>query len=155
PGIRACGRPLPADSGRVWPACRASQPEAASSQLVTAPAGQADGPPSSAGDARGGMWGRGAGRARSMDHGRGTRAQLGRGGEVRGVTPAYRDWQGRKIQVSDETLHAVLAVLGSAPLPARPGAGRLAAPLAAPWHPGDHPAAPPVPRFGWGFTAQL
>ncbi len=75
------------------------------------------------------------------------------------MTAAYRDWRGRKVQVSDQTLGAVLAVLGSAPPPARarPGAaaGRLAAPLAAPWHPGDHPAAPAGPRSGWGFTVQL
>jgi len=88
-----------------------------------------------------------------------TSAQLRRRAEARGVTTAYRDWQGRKVQVSDQTLGAVLAVLGSAPPPARarPGAatGRLAAPLAAPWHPGDHPAAPAGPRSGWGFTVQL
>jgi 4-alpha-glucanotransferase len=88
-----------------------------------------------------------------------TSTQLRRRAEARGVTTAYRDWQGRKVQVSDQTLGAVLAVLGSAPLPARarPGAatGRLAAPLAAPWHPGDHPAAPAGPRSGWGFTVQL
>ena len=74
------------------------------------------------------------------------------------MTTAYRDWQGRKVQVSDETLRAVLAALGSAPPPAhaRPGAaaGGAGAPLAAPWHPGDHPAAP-SPRSGWGFTVQL
>ena len=75
------------------------------------------------------------------------------------MTTAYRDWQDRKIQVSDQTLEAVLAVLGSAPPPgrARPGAatGRLSVPLAAPWHPADHPAAPSGPRSGWGFTVQL
>jgi len=71
------------------------------------------------------------------------------------VTTAYRDWQGRKIQVGDQTLQAVLAVLG--PAPERPGArpGRLSVPLAAPWHRGDHPAAPSAPRSGWGFTVQL
>ena len=75
------------------------------------------------------------------------------------MTTAYRDWQGRKIQVSDQTLEAVLAVLGSAPpsAPARPGAAadRVSVPLAAPWHPADHPAAPSGPRSGWGFTVQL
>ncbi len=75
------------------------------------------------------------------------------------MTTAYRDWQDRKIQVSDQTLEAVLAVLGSVPAPgrARPGAetGRLSVPLAAPWHPADHPAAPSGPRSGWGFTVQL
>ena len=75
------------------------------------------------------------------------------------MTTAYRDWQDRKIQVSDQTLEAVLAVLGAAPPPARarPGAvhGRSPEPLAAPWHPADHPAAPSGPRSGWGFTVQL
>ena len=75
------------------------------------------------------------------------------------MTTAYRDWQDRKIQVSDQTLEAVLAVLGSAPAPSRARrgavAGGLGAPLAAPWHPADHPAAPAAPRSGWGFTVQL
>src|SRR5207247_9822519 len=85
-----------------------------------------------------------------------TSAQLRRRAEARGVTTVYRDWQDRKIQVSDQTLEAVLAVLGSAPPPlrARPGAAasRLSGPLAAPWHPADHPAAPSGPRSGRGFT---
>ena len=73
------------------------------------------------------------------------------------MSTAYRDRHGRKTQVSDQTLQAVLAVLGSAPPPARPGAAAspLAVPLDAPWHPGDHPAAPSAPRPGWGFTVQL
>ena len=71
------------------------------------------------------------------------------------MTTAYRDWQDRKIQVSDQTLEAVLAVLGAAPPPARPGAVSSRSPLAAPWHPADHPAAPSGPRSGWGFTVQL
>ena len=75
------------------------------------------------------------------------------------MTTAYRDWQDRKIQVSDQTLEAVLAVLGAAPppsrAPSRTAASRLPEPLAAPWHPGDHPAAPAAPRSGWGFTVQL
>jgi 4-alpha-glucanotransferase len=93
-----------------------------------------------------------------MDHGRVTSAQLRRRAEARGVTTAYRDWQGRKAQVSDETLEAVLAVLGSAPPPDRTrtgtAAGQGTGPLAAPWHAGDHPAAPAGPR-SWGFTVQL
>jgi hypothetical protein len=88
-----------------------------------------------------------------------TSAQLRRRAEARGVTTVYRDWQDRKIQVSDKTLEAVLAVLGSAPPPSRvrPGAAasRLSGPLAAPWHPADHPAAPSGPQSGWGFTVQL
>jgi 4-alpha-glucanotransferase len=86
-----------------------------------------------------------------------TSAQLRRRAEARGVTTAYRDWQGRRVQVRDETLQAVLAALGPEPLRARPGAGGRprGEPLAAPWHPADHPAAPTVPRPGWGFTVQL
>src|SRR5262245_46677174 len=92
-----------------------------------------------------------------VDHGRVTSAQLRRRAEARGVTTAYRDWQGRRIQVGDETLQAVLATLGSAPPPARPRAGASGgrAVVAAPWHPADHPAAPAVPRSCWGFTVQL
>ena len=75
------------------------------------------------------------------------------------MTTAYRDWQDRKIQVSDQTLEAVLAVLGSGVLPSRgrrgAAASRLSGPLAAPWHPADHPAAPSGPRSSWGFTVQL
>src|SRR5690348_10572951 len=95
--------------------------------------------------------------ARGVDHGRVTSAQLRRRAEARGVTTAYRDWQGRKVQVGDETLQAVLAALGPAPPHVRRGgtAGQLAGPLAAPWHPADHPAAPAAPRPGWGFTVQL
>ena len=73
------------------------------------------------------------------------------------MTTAYRDWQGRRIQVGDETLQAVLAALGSAPPPARPrtNASGGSSAVAAPWHPADHPAAPAVPRPCWGFTVQL
>ena len=74
-----------------------------------------------------------------------TSAQLRRRAEARGVTTGYRDWQGRKVQVNDQTLQAVLDALGAAPpVRTRPGAvaSGLAVPLAAPWHPGDHPAAP-------------
>jgi 4-alpha-glucanotransferase len=86
-----------------------------------------------------------------------TSAQLRRRAEARGVTTAYRDWHGRRIQVGDETLEAVLAALGSAPPPARSRAGASAGgpAVAAPWHPADHPAAPAVPRPSWGFTIQL
>ena len=73
------------------------------------------------------------------------------------MTTAYRDWQGRRVQVGDETLQAVLAALGPAPTPARPrtGAASGGSAVAAPWHPADHPAAPAVPRGCWGFTVQL
>jgi 4-alpha-glucanotransferase len=86
-----------------------------------------------------------------------TSAQLKRRAEARGVTTAYRDWQGRRIQVGDETLEAVLAALGSAPPPARPrtGAPGGRSAVAAPWHTADQPAAPAVPTPCWGFTVQL
>src|SRR2546425_8457699 len=104
-----------------------------------------------------GMWGRGAESASGVDHGRVTSAQLRRRAEARGVTTAYRDWQGRRIQVRDETLESVLAALGYAPPPARPrpAASRLEVPVPAPWHPADHPAAPAGPRSAWGLTIQL
>src|SRR5712692_4867745 len=104
-----------------------------------------------------GMWGRGAESAPGVDHGRVTSAQLRRRAEARGVTTAYRDWQGRRVQVRDETLQSVLAALGYAPPPARPrpAASRLEVPVPAPWHPADHPAAPAGPRSAWGLTIQL
>ncbi len=49
---------------------------------------------------------------RGADHGRVTSAQLRRRAEARGVTTAYRDWRDRRVQVSDETLMAVLDALG-------------------------------------------
>jgi len=86
-----------------------------------------------------------------------TSAQLRRRAEARGVTTAYRDWQGRKVQVSDETLQAVFAALGTAvPLShGRPDGGRLTIPLASSWHAADHPAAPVSPRPAWGYAVQL
>ena len=73
------------------------------------------------------------------------------------MTTAYRDWQGRRIQVGDKTLQAVLAALGAPPALARPrtGAASGRSTVAAPWRPADHPAAPAVPRDCWGFTVQL
>src|SRR5690349_24935337 len=99
------------------------------------------------------MRGSDAGSSLGVDHGRVTSAQLKRRAEARGVTTAYRDWQGRRIQVGDETLQAVLAALGPAPVPARPrtGAASSRTAVAAAWH----PPAPVVPRDCWGFTVQL
>jgi 4-alpha-glucanotransferase len=102
-----------------------------------------------------------------------TSAQLRRRAEARGVATVYRDWQGRRVQVSDETLVAVLDALG--PLPpgglrawagpgeamALPGSGpgQPMALTTEPWHgqgnPADCPAAPAYPGRGWGFTVQL
>jgi 4-alpha-glucanotransferase len=78
-----------------------------------------------------------------------TSAQLRRRAEARGVTTAYRDWRGRRTQVSDETLMAVLDALG--PEPALPGPGR-ATDLG---HLSGDPAAPASPQRCWGFTVQL
>ena len=70
-----------------------------------------------------------------------TSAQLRRRAEARGVTTAYRDWRGRRTQVSDETLMAVLDALG--PELAQPGPGR-ATDLG---HLSGDPSAPAGPRF--------
>jgi 4-alpha-glucanotransferase len=77
------------------------------------------------------------------------------------VTTAYRDWRGRPVQVSDETLTAVLDALG--PWPSRPGhglgTGQRTAPPGGTWpgqgHRSRDPVAPACSRRGWGFTMQL
>jgi 4-alpha-glucanotransferase len=84
-----------------------------------------------------------------VDHCRVTSAQLKRRAEARGVTTAYRDWRGRRTQVSDETLIAILDALG--PELALPGHER-AADLG---HLSGDPTAPAGPRRAWGFTVQL
>src|SRR5262249_59400941 len=52
-----------------------------------------------------------------------TSAQLRRRAEARGVTTAYRDWRDRRVQVSDETLMAVLDALGPESSVPRLGSG--------------------------------
>jgi 4-alpha-glucanotransferase len=90
-----------------------------------------------------------------------TSAQLRRRAEAQGVTTAYRDWRGRRVQVSDQTLAAVLDVLGPelSPPDSGRGTGRPAAPPAGAWpsrgHPSGDPVAPARSRRGWGFTVQL
>jgi 4-alpha-glucanotransferase len=59
------------------------------------------------------------------------------------VTTSYRDWQGRRVEVGEETISAILDALGG-----DPGAG---APSPATWY----PPAPPAPRRCWGFAVQL
>jgi 4-alpha-glucanotransferase len=90
------------------------------------------------------------------DHGRVTSAQLRRRAEARGVTTAYRDWLDRRVQVSDDTLMAVLDALG--PDSPGPGLGR-GTPAAGNWpsqgYPSGDPPAPSPPHRGWGFTVQL
>src|SRR6185437_15523550 len=64
--------------------------------------------------------------------------ELWREAEAHGVATSYRDWHGRRAEVGEETLRAVLAAMGGAP---RRNAGAPAAPL-------------PSGRT-WGFTIQL
>jgi 4-alpha-glucanotransferase len=76
------------------------------------------------------------------------------------VTTAYRDWRGRRVEVSDETLTAVLAALGPGSSPPRPGTGQRLRPVPAGiWpsqgHLSGDPAAPACPQRGWGLTTQL
>ncbi len=62
---------------------------------------------------------------------------------------SYQDWQGRLVEVPDETLAAVLSVLeagGAHPGSREPGAGRTA---------GADAVAPYPARRSWGFTVQL
>jgi 4-alpha-glucanotransferase len=90
-----------------------------------------------------------------------TSALLRRRAEAQGVTTAYRDWRGRRVQVSDETLTAVLAALGPEPSPPDhgPGAGQHTPPPAGTWpsqgHLSGDPVAPACSRRAWGFTVQL
>jgi 4-alpha-glucanotransferase len=63
-----------------------------------------------------------------------------------GVLVSYWDWRGNEVTVPDETLAAIVAVLGDAP---PPGPGSASGPP-------DPPAVAPVPqRRAWGFTVQL
>jgi 4-alpha-glucanotransferase len=71
------------------------------------------------------------------------RAELVRRAEEHGVAVAYRNWRGRDVEVSDETLAAVLGALGDYRPPAA-GEDRASG-AGAPW-PG---------RRSWGFTVQL
>ncbi|HWG63937.1 MAG TPA: 4-alpha-glucanotransferase [Streptosporangiaceae bacterium] len=80
-----------------------------------------------------------------------TSEELRRRAEAQGVATRYKDWQGRQVEVSDETLAAILAAL-EAPLPGGPLPG---APAAS--HAGDLATAiAPEPRSRqWGFAVQL
>jgi 4-alpha-glucanotransferase len=71
------------------------------------------------------------------------RAELIRRAEERGVAVSYRNWRGREVEVSDETLTAVLAALGE-DRSAAAAEDRVVG-AAAPW----------PRRRAWGFTVQL
>ena len=44
--------------------------------------------------------------------------------EAHGVATGYRDWHGRRVEVSQRTLDAILAALGEPPDQGRGGSGR-------------------------------
>jgi 4-alpha-glucanotransferase len=81
------------------------------------------------------------------------RAELTRRARARGVAVSYRDWQGRLVEVSGETLETVLGALyppgGNDPPQTPPAPG------------GTHPPRPPLAmapfpvRRSWGFAVQL
>jgi len=62
--------------------------------------------------------------------------------EARGIAVSYRDWQGRPVEVADDTLAAVLDALGPAGSPGRSS-------------PREMTRAPFPSRRQWGFAAQL
>jgi 4-alpha-glucanotransferase len=73
--------------------------------------------------------------------------------EAAGIAPWYLDWREERVEVSDETLAAILAALDSVP-EAAPARGQAPA-----GQPGDDAAGAPRPRIpagrSWGFTVQL
>jgi 4-alpha-glucanotransferase len=76
-------------------------------------------------------------------------SDLVRRAEARGVATCYRDWRGHDVEVSQDTLAAILAALGDDPgdlAPSPPDDGGEATGL---------PVAPPPPARAWGFTVQL
>jgi 4-alpha-glucanotransferase len=75
-------------------------------------------------------------------------SQLQRRAGACGVATSYRDWQGRLVEVSDDTLVAILEALGPPPVPGQaPGLSGVTG--------RDHPVAPAPSHRGWGFTVQL
>ena len=48
------------------------------------------------------------------------RAELTRRAQAHGVAVSYQDWRGRRVEVPDETLAAVLSALGDYEPPAAP-----------------------------------
>jgi 4-alpha-glucanotransferase len=84
------------------------------------------------------------------------RAELTRRAQAHGVAVSYRNWRGRRVEVADETLAAVLSCLGGNDPPQTPPAPGGTHP---PRPPVGGPARPPVApwpaRRSWGFTVQL
>ena len=77
--------------------------------------------------------------------------ELLREAEAHGVATSYRDWHGRRAEVGEETLRAVLAAMGET---TRRNVGAAARrPLAA--HLSRARAAPLPSGQSWGFTVQL
>jgi 4-alpha-glucanotransferase len=82
-----------------------------------------------------------------MDHDRVISDQLRRAAGAHGVATSYRDWRGRRAEVGEETLRAVLAAMGETP--PRPGFQPLCVYA-------SHPRAAPLPSGRcWGLTVQL
>ncbi|HEY6279683.1 MAG TPA: 4-alpha-glucanotransferase [Streptosporangiaceae bacterium] len=75
--------------------------------------------------------------------------RLRREAQAQGVATSYRDWRGRRVEVADQTLKAVLAALAT-PMPGLPGTPRTG-PLAI----ARTTPAPAPPGRCWGFTVQL
>jgi 4-alpha-glucanotransferase len=76
--------------------------------------------------------------------------------EAAGIAPSYEDWRGQRVEVSPETLAAILDALDAAPDGSAEAGGN--GPDAAEGRPGPEGARarPRVPRGrSWGFTVQL
>jgi 4-alpha-glucanotransferase len=87
-----------------------------------------------------------------LNHDPVTSERLRREAAARGVMACYRDSRGRRTEVPDATLAAILDALG--PLPG-PVPRRRAGGWPSPGEPSDHPVAPRPARRSWGFTVQL
>jgi 4-alpha-glucanotransferase len=92
-----------------------------------------------------------------------TDPELIRRAEAAGIQTRYRDWREQEVQVSDETLAAILAAIDAVPEPppAEQSGGRGPGRPAGAGAPGagDGPGAAALPRAperrSWGFTVQL
>jgi 4-alpha-glucanotransferase len=79
------------------------------------------------------------------DHGRVSDSELTRRAEAAGIVPRYRDWRGQWVEVSEQTLAAILDALGDGPPRPHPPARADGAGSAARVPDGQ----------SWGFTVQL